>query len=359
MRRGRPRILIVSLGGSFGGVEHYLTGLTEFLEEGAEIYVLTQQPELRRRLSARAVHLLSVPDTGKSLRLLLGFLLTPWFLIFHRIDILQVNGYVETVFAMWARLLGRRVICTRHGDFDTESYTWYAAPQKFFPRWLCLVFSKLATCVVCVSETVGRDVLRHVPAQRVAVIRNWVGKIPIFSEPSGGGTLRLLYVGRLERYKGVHLIIEAMRTLAGVELTVVGDGAYRLELERMSADLPVTFTGFKTDPAPYYQAADIFIMPSLGPEGLPLSPIEAAAAGLPLVLSSLPVHLEIAAEGTAGAIFRSGDAVDLRSRIIALRDLSERQRLARAAYDVVVRCFNPSLAKQSYRRLFGLVEILP
>ena len=346
---------MVSLGGSFGGVEHYLTGLTEFLEEGAEVYVLTQQPELQRRLARGKVHVLAIANTGKALRFLIGFLLTPWYLIVHRIDILQVNGYLETVLVVWARLLGRRAVCTRHGDFDVESYTWYGSPQKFFPHWLCRVFCKFASCVVCVSETVGRDVLRHVPVDRVMVIRNWVGDIPPFSLPSSEGTpLRLLYVGRVERYKGIHLIVEAMRTLAGVELTVVGDGSYRAELEQLSADLPVTYTGFRVDPTPYYQASDLFIMPSLGPEGLPLSPLEAAAAGLPLLLSSLPVHLEISNEGTAGAIFSSGDASDLRGRILALRDLSERQRRARAAYDLVLREFSALTARPAYRRLFGV-----
>lgn len=360
MSRKTPRILIVSLGGTFGGVEHYLTGLAEFLKDGAELHVLTQQPELRRRLLAIGVHVVAMPEFPKPFRFVATFVVLPFLFLRYRIDVLQLNGYLDTIFAPWARLLGRRVICTRHGDFDVESYTWYRQPQKFFPRWFCRIFSRFASCVVCVSETVGRDVLRFIKPARVQVIRNWVGSIPAFVSPvPGGRTLRLLYVGRLERYKGVQLVLGAMQMLADVELTIVGSGPYQQELEELAVDLraaghTVNFTGFQAKPEPYLQNADVLVMPSLGPEGLPLSPLEAMALSLPVLLSDLPVHGEISAGGTAGMLFRSGDVKDLAAQIERMRDLQERQRRARAAYQQVEQHFNPEMARAAYRELFAL-----
>ncbi|RRA48242.1 glycosyltransferase family 4 protein [Acidipila sp. EB88] len=350
-----PRILIVSLGGTFGGVEHYLTGLAGFLEDGAELHVLTQQPELRRRLKAMGVHVLPMPELPKPLRFPVTALLLPLIFLYYGIDTLQLNGYLDTIFAPWARLLGRRVICTRHGTFDVEAYRWYRQPHKFYPRWLCRVCSRFASRVVCVSETVKQDVAPYLPARIITVIRNWVAQIPRMHLPEQDGrTLRLLYVGRLERYKGVHLILEAMKRLHDVELTVVGGGPAQAELEQLAAGMPVQFVGFQAVPAPFFRAADLLVMPSLGPEGLPLSPLEAMAYSLPVLLSDLPVHAEISAGGSAGALFRSGDAGDLGEKIEQLRDLSTRQARARLAHALVEEEFGAEKARQAYRQLFGV-----
>ena len=74
-------------------------------------------------------------------------------------------------------------------------------------------------------------------------------------------------MGRLERYKGLYLLLEALRGIPNVALTVVGDGSYRGELERLAEGINVRFEGFQSNPSKYYEETDIFVMPSLGPEG--------------------------------------------------------------------------------------------
>ena len=54
-------------------------------------------------------------------------------------------------------------------------------------------------------------------------------------------------------------------------------------------------------PAPYYAAADIFLLPSAG-GGFPLSALEAAASGLPLVLGLSPVTQELFGDARAGLL---------------------------------------------------------
>jgi glycosyltransferase involved in cell wall biosynthesis len=172
---------------------------------------------------------------------------------------------------------------------------------------------------------------------------------------SSSPDVRLLYVGRLERYKGLHLLLTAMRSLPGVKLTVLGDGSYRQELEQLSEGLNVLFEGFRSNLDTYYREADIFVMPSLGPEGLPMVSIEAMAYGLPCLFSDLEVHREITASGTAGMLFGCGNPEDLRRKLsILIEDPPLRSAYSRAAYRRVEQAYNPETALKSYLWAFGL-----
>jgi glycosyltransferase involved in cell wall biosynthesis len=162
-------------------------------------------------------------------------------------------------------------------------------------------------------------------------------------------------VGRLERYKGLYLLFEALKGLDGMSLVVVGDGGYRGELEKLSEGLDVTFVGFSVDTERYYRSADLFINPSLGPEGLPIVSLESMAYGLPCIFSSLPVHEEISDGGEAALLFRVGDAAHLRSRIAEVRDdAALRERLAFKARAVVEARYSPAAATTAYLRAFDL-----
>lgn len=167
--------------------------------------------------------------------------------------------------------------------------------------------------------------------------------------------MRLLYVGRLERYKGLYLLLEALRAIPNVQLTVVGDGSYRKQLERLAEGINVRFEGFQSDPAKYYIETDIFVMPSLGPEGFGIVTMEAMAHGLPCLISDLDVHREITAAGTAAMLFRSGDAEDLRSKLSLLIDETPlRSAYSQAGYRRVEQAYNPEIALKSYLWAFGL-----
>ncbi|MDO4515042.1 MAG: glycosyltransferase family 4 protein [Lachnospiraceae bacterium] len=106
---------------------------------------------------------------------------------------------------------------------------------------------------------------------------------------------RLLFVSRLIEGKGLQYVIPHMEKInreSGkyVQLTIVGDGPYREELQRLveqnNVEKFVEFVGMKTkeELLPYYQQADLFILPSLS-EGMPNVVLEAMATGLPIVMT--------------------------------------------------------------------------
>jgi rhamnosyl/mannosyltransferase len=104
----------------------------------------------------------------------------------------------------------------------------------------------------------------------------------------------LFFLGRLVYYKGVHVLIEAMRGL-DAHLIIGGEGPLRGELERavQKAELgsKITFVGnIPQDQLPlYYQAADLFVLPSTDTsEAFGMVMLESHASGTPVVSTNLP-----------------------------------------------------------------------
>jgi len=352
-------VLLIDLGAHFGGVENYLVSLAHLLQGEVELYALCVLPELANRLSAAGAKTVLMPLFGgalKPLRFVAAAAMVPFLMMRDEVETIQVNGFLESTLMLLARMLGCGAVYTRHGPFEMEMYAWYRQPLKFLPRALARISVHLATEVVCVSETVGIGVKKIRPAVPVVVIPNWLARQGAPQAVRTGGVVRIVCASRLERYKGIHLVIEAMRGMDGAELTVVGDGPYRAELEAMAAASgdQVKFAGFQKDMQPYYEAADIFAMPSLGPEGLPMSSLEAMGRGICCVLSDLPVHCEITDDGVGAKLFASGDVAALRT---ALRDLVKdaemRARFAGEGYRIVGERYTAERVKVAYLRVFS------
>jgi glycosyltransferase involved in cell wall biosynthesis len=161
------------------------------------------------------------------------------------------------------------------------------------------------------------------------------------------------------RYKGLDLLLAAVReinaakTARALQVTAVGDGECRGELERMAVGIDARFVGFQQNVAAYYQESDIFVNPSRGPEGSPLVVLEALAHSLPCVLSDLPIHKEVTGDGKAAVLFRSGDAADLaRCLVRFIRDDCERERCVQGGYGLIQLNHNPENAAKAYLGAF-------
>jgi glycosyltransferase involved in cell wall biosynthesis len=352
----KKRILLVDLGASMGGVEAYLEALARILQANADLYAICVLEELAKRFEGQGIRVVRLPLFAKVriLRFVAAFFVLLWMIVRHRIDTVQLNGFLESVLVIPARLLGCETVYTRHGPFETDLYTWYKQPFKSAPRLLSRWISGMSSRLVCVSESVGAILRPVFGERRVTVIPNWVSNQPEFKTRLKGSSekLTLLYVGRLERYKGLYLLLEALREVP-VKLIVVGDGAYRSALEDQARGMDVEFVGFRSDTTSYYETADIFVMPSNGPEGLPMVALEGMAHGLPCLFSDLAVHREITDNGRAAALFEVGNVADLRAKVLQLIESSTlREQLADSAYRQVQAKYHVDAARRAYLQLF-------
>lgn len=358
----KKSVIFIDLGSQYGGVETYIEGLAEMLDPYTKLYALCSPPKLADGLRSRGVTVIKLPFESKwtkPLRLVLALLLLPYIRFRLHIRIVQLNGYFESLLLIPLYILGCRTFYTMHGPFETELYSWLRNPARLFPRWLSKRCLRFASHIICVSETVGAIARNELPLEKISVIANWV-KLPAafkqnFSDVKSG---YLLFVGRVEEYKGIQLILEALKQIPHIPLVIVGDGTYRSQLEEMSADMDIRFLGFQSNPSRFYEGAIAFINPSLGPEGLPLVSLEAMAYGLPCIFSDLPVHIEITNMGQAAGLFRSGSSESLAQAIKeVLGDESLRRRYGLAARDMTKTKYSYEVALSKYLKLFGCDDI--
>jgi glycosyltransferase involved in cell wall biosynthesis len=149
---------------------------------------------------------------------------------------------------------------------------------------------------------------------RVEVVPNGLDLPSTTEAPSGR---ELLVVGRLDRGKGVGDVIEALPTITGAHLTLVGDGEERSGLEALARGLPVTFAGSLPASAlsKYYQRATVVVFPSRLDEGLPNVLLEAMASGRPTVATRVGGVVDAVQDRINGLLVEPGQPAQLSSAI--------------------------------------------
>lgn len=147
----------------------------------------------------------------------------------------------------------------------------------------------------------------------------------------------LLFVGRLEKIKGLQDVIPAFAGSDGPDLVIVGSGTYETELRTLATGMPrVKFIGAvpSEQVSAYYRGAEALIVPSVCYETFGIILIEAFRLGTPVLARDIGPFPEIAGKG-GGLLFKdSEELVSLVSRLDQDRDLRERLRLdARQSFE--------------------------
>lgn len=145
------------------------------------------------------------------------------------------------------------------------------------------------------------------PSGMLRVVRNPVSPYSdtrIKAEDNQG----IVYVGRLERDKGVLDIADAA-TRAGLDLTLVGDGILREELEKTHPKIRITGWQPREAIGDFVSAARVLVMPSHHPEPFALVIPEALQSGLPVIVSEtalMSAEIVDAGLGLSVDIFEQG-----------------------------------------------------
>ncbi len=166
-------------------------------------------------------------------------------------------------------------------------------------------------------------------------------------------------VGRLNPQKNHALLLEAFARLPpAVHLLVVGEGELRGELSRRAGELGiggrVHFLGVRRDVPRVLAAADVFALAS-GWEGNPLVVMEAMAAGLPVVATSVGCVPELVAPDT-GRLVPPGEPAAFAAALAELcSDLVLARRLGTAARAVALARFDAPVMARAYTELFAVL----
>lgn len=262
-----------------------------------------------------------------------------------RYDIVHCHGMRGALFGRLAASIARPrpvVLFTIHG---------FAAPHYRRPkRQLLLGLERLLQYLtdgwICVSEAERESFLRSglADSRRVTVIRNGID-VDRFGRTQDREQIRqelgiaanaftVITVCRLNRPRDFGTLLDAFARLSAVlpaaRLLIVGDGPLRTTVEQdiVSRGLSdhVALLGTRQRVPEILHAADAFVLSSAGWEGLPLTVLEAQAAGLPVVASDVGGTREALLDGCSGWLFAPGDAQALAGYLLALARNPEQAR---------------------------------
>lgn len=254
-----------------------------------------------------------------------------------RPDTVHIHNPTPTIYAaLAARTVGvPSIISTRH--------SLVAPPHNLVAelKYACAAHFCDWIVGICDATTTNLKSLRSIPARKIARVYN--GATPLQPTPKDKWPTKtgftLLYVGRLQPIKNHSLLLHAfqiaLETMPDLRLWTVGDGSEREMLQNLATGLgiagKVTFWGQQLDVAPFFSAADAFIMSSKS-EGLPVSLLQALSLGLPAIVTDVGGMAEVARLANAGLIVPPANPSEMAAAILCMaRSDEERKQFSRNA----------------------------
>ena len=198
--------------------------------------------------------------------------------------------------------------------------------------------------------------------QEMEVLPYFLPDLPTLAEPyTGHPRPYFLFVGRLEKIKGLQDVFPAMDRYPDADLLILGDGDYADELKRLAAGNPrIQFLGRKSPEElnAYYRGALGLIVPSVCYETFGIILIESFRLGTPVIARRLGPFPEIVEASGGGALFTTED--DLVAAMRGLQDdpahRAAQSRAARDAFgalwreDRVLAAYGAALARAAHRK---------
>lgn len=259
-----------------------------------------------------------------------------------KVDVVHLNISVrgstwrKIVIARLARLLGVSYVLHLHGS---EYQAFWTATPGFANRRITSLFAH-AQRVIVLGTMWRQFVLSRVPqlGDRVVVVPNAAPR-PALPHRGGGKQVHILFLGRVGDRKGVPQLGEALLRMRGRpdwRATIAGDGYVEMARAR-AAELGMTdrvalpgWVGADAV-ADLIASADILVLPSFH-ENLPISIIEAMAAGLAIVATPVGAVQDIITDDVNGLLVPPGDVDGLTKALTRLvDDKALRERLGAAA----------------------------
>ena len=168
---------------------------------------------------------------------------------------------------------------------------------------------RLAARYLCASSfTRGSLIENGAPASAIRVIPYGVDPVRFHPDPSrrspSNARLQLLFVGRINQRKGIKYLVEALRLLRSdqVHLTICGRVIDGLDLFKpFASQIDVRPSVSATDLVAAYQAADLFVFPSVA-EGFGQVLLESLASGLPILSTTHTAAPDLIAPGVEGFV---------------------------------------------------------
>ena len=350
------KILIINyefppVGGGGGTASYYLS--CELVRLGYEVDVLTSRfRNLKGKETINGVTVYRVPVLRKrrdycTFIEMLIFIISSFFVLSKLLKKKKYN-FMQAFFSFPSGILGITskilfgipyIVSLRGGDVPgANPYRYKILHSILYPIQRKIWKNAIA---ITVLPGIVKQVLRLAPDLKYHVIPNGVD-IKKFKSLTKKRTdnIKIIYVGRLIRRKGLKYLIQSIPKVIQnkniVKFIIVGDGPIRKILETIAKKLRiehvVDFQGFVSEEKllKLYNKADIFVLPSLF-EGFGNVITEAMASGLPVIATKVGAISEIVIDGKTGFLVPSKDSTALADAITKLIfDTKLRRKMGKA-----------------------------
>ena len=299
-------------------------------------------------------------------------------ILFRQVAVVHLNTSLnaraywrDLAYLLVAKLLRARVVWQVHGGELPHAFCGSRGARLAFVRWT-LGLPDLIAVLAKVELAAYQELL---PTQHVVTMPNGIDCRPFARVPTvrslAQRALRLIYVGRLAREKGLYELLQGLRIAVdlGVDarLTIAGSGEEGAALERYARTLGVAarvaFCGpvFGDDKVTLLTGADVALLPSYA-EGLPYALLEAMAAGIPVLATPVGAVPDVMTHGIHGFLVPPRDGLAIAQAIAACaRDRERLCWMSRACRKRVLAAYSiERLARElalHYRALAGGLAI--
>ncbi len=350
--------------------EGALTAMVE--EKGFELHILPLNPELVE-LKKDDLFRDPVSIVLNPFRFVGGVLRLARWLRRSRIDLVHLNSMKAGFYGgMAARLAGVPVVWD-FKDILTDDFF-----PAFTRRLVVGVETYFVDRVVANSRAIAEACTNQgMDPGRVQVITNGID-LEIFHPEVSGAEIReelglteehtiISIFSRLDRWKGHTYFLQAAARIAkefdSVRFLVVGaltfdDAAYGDELDLLTQELDlverIAYLGFRGDIAPLMAASDIVVHASTLPEPLGLTPMEAQAAGRPVVAVGAGGVLETVDDGVTGILIPPKNHEALTEALTELVENPEkRESMGKAGRDRAEKLFDLNINARHVQDVYG------
>jgi len=245
-----------------------------------------------------------------------------------------------------AKCFGKKVILHMHGGmFNIFYFKECGSLRKFFIRRILLSVDKL----IVLSNNWENEFLKiGCKKGSIIILHNSVSTPVSLPNRIPTNNVNILFMGRLEKNKGVYDLLEVASRIIKLGLGTVrfcfcGDGQVgrfrKIVIDRGLEDV-IDIPGWIVKKEKYYLNADIYVLPSYN-EGFPMSLLEAASYGLPLVSTCVGGIPDIIDDGVNGFLVSPGDLEALVEKLaILIRNPPLRIAMGNAAFNMVLERFH-------------------
>jgi glycosyltransferase involved in cell wall biosynthesis len=309
-------------------------------------------------------------------RLLLSPVALAGRILRERVAVVHINTSLnrkafwrDLAYLLTAKLCGARVLYQVHGGSLPRQFCL----EQRLPAPLLRAILQLPDGVVLLARCELKAYGEFVPDLRVSVIPNGID-FQLYCDvdrniSTEASRLRLLYIGRLDREKGLLELFDALqragRQGVKLQLQVAGGGPdeafLKAQVERLGLGKVVRFSGpvFNEAKLALLAAADVFVLPSWS-EGLPYALLEAMAAGLPVIATRVGAIPDVMTDKVHGVLVPVRDAPAIAAAIVWLAgDRQALEAMRPACRRRIARSYSRNMLVEQFGRLYRELACTP